>query len=184
MREILHRILPAGLLQEARHDVAAEMERNPGPDFAQKGRIRLSWFDSTAINAIARRLSAHAGLPFRADRSGAQLQRPDGSHHQGWHQDLPAIGGLVGFTMWVPLDPIDGTRPTLEFAGEAPAQDSEYEAQGFSNEDMRGVAFVPTVIDRLELGDVVMFGPLELHRTYCDASMTQPRLSLDLRFLP
>jgi len=32
-------------------------------------------------------------------------------------------------------------------------------------------------------GDVVTFGPRELHRTFVAPTMTQPRLSLDLRFI-
>jgi hypothetical protein len=183
MREIFHAILPVKLLQDARHDCASWMQAHREGYFAKLGRIRLSLFQSQAIGTIVDRLAAHANFPFRPDRSGVQLQKPDGAHQLGWHQDWVAIGNRPGITAWVPLDSIDGTRPTLEFAGAIAPIPHHEDEHGFMIADLAGKTVVSTVVERLELGDVVMFSPLELHRTYCDGSMTQARMSLDLRFV-
>jgi hypothetical protein len=172
------------LIERAREDCIAEIERQFGEDFARR-RIRVPLFPSDSITAIVNELTAILGLPFRADRSGVQLQQPDGRHGQQWHQDWGTMANpdAIGVTAWIPLDPIDGTRPSLEFAGELPPLAHEYDARGYALTSHPELAIHPTPLLNLNIGDVVTFGPRELHRTFLAPTMTQPRLSMDLRFI-
>ena len=87
-----------------------------------------------------------------------------------------------GMVVWVPLDPIDGTRPSLEVAQPMLPLRHIADPKGFLIFD--GIISVgeTTVLNDLELGDVAAFTPYAPHRSYIAPTMTNTRLSLDLRF--
>jgi hypothetical protein len=186
--KILTSAIEPQLIERARQDCVAEIQRQFAADLARQGRIRVPLFPSEPITRIIDELVIILGFPlssFHADRSGVQLQQPDGRHGQQWHQDWGAMANphAIGITAWIPLDPIDGTRPSLEFAGELPPLAHEYDARGYALTSHPELAIHPTPLLNLNIGDVVTFGPRELHRTFVAPAMTQPRLSLDFRFI-
>jgi ectoine hydroxylase-related dioxygenase (phytanoyl-CoA dioxygenase family) len=184
--KILTSVIEPQLIERARQDCVAEIQRQFPGDFARQGRMRVPLsFPSDPITRIINQLVTILGLPFRADRSGVQVQQPDGRHGRQWHQDWETMADphAIGVTAWIPLDPIDGTRPSLEFAGELPPLAHEYDAHGYPLTSHPELAIHTTPLLNLNIGDVVTFGPRELHRTFVAPSMTQPRLSLDLRFI-
>jgi ectoine hydroxylase-related dioxygenase (phytanoyl-CoA dioxygenase family) len=173
------------VIERARQDCLAEIQRQFAGDYARQGRMRVPLFPSDPVTRIVNQLATMLGFPFRVDRSGVQVQQPDGRHGQHWHQDWGAMANphAIGVTAWIPLDPIDGTRPSLEFAGELPPLAHEYDARGYALTSHPELAIHPTPLLNLSIGDVVIFSPRELHRTFVAPSMTRPRLSLDLRFI-
>jgi ectoine hydroxylase-related dioxygenase (phytanoyl-CoA dioxygenase family) len=183
--KILTEVIQPQLIERARQDCLAEIQRQLVGDFTRQARMRVSLFPSDPITRIVNELVRILGFPFRAERSGVQLQLPDGRHSQQWHQDWGAMANphAIGVTAWIPLDPIDGTRPSLEFAGELPPLAHEYDSRGYALTSHPELAIHPTPLLNLSIGDVVTFGPRELHRTFVAPTMTQPRLSLDLRFV-
>ena len=183
--KILTEVIQPQLIKRARQDCLGEIQRQFAGDFARQARMRVSLFPSDPITRIVNELARILGFPFRPDRSGVQVQFPDGRHGQQWHQDWGAMANphAIGVTAWIPLDPIDGTRPSLEFAGELPPLAHEYDSRGYALTSHPELAIHPTPLLNLSIGDVVTFGPRELHRTFVAPTMTQPRLSLDLRFI-
>lgn len=101
-----------------------------------------------------------------------------------WHQDgagmRPAEDSIVA---WVPLTPIDGNTPTIEFSKLQMTQLLEHERNSnrFLEVENNGDAG-STIVTDLEPGAVVIFSPWTLHRTYRTREMKDSRLSLDLRF--
>jgi hypothetical protein len=178
--------IPLDLIEQAREEVLANTEMfNRKPEYAHQQRIELDGLDSPTIKKIADLCEALTWHPWRPKKSGAQVHGPKSfeTTSQSWHQDIVALDGPVGCTVWIPLDPIDGTRPSLRFGGEHPALQHHIDQRQFS--------YVPdievdvySILNRADLGTVVMFSWSELHGTYWDSNMTNGRISLDLRFTP
>lgn len=87
-----------------------------------------------------------------------------------------------GLVAWVPLDMIDGSRPSLEIAPEEELRPHYLDERRFlvseGSHDRPDAAVMLGLIP----GDVVLFSPRAPHRTYCGPGMTNTRLSLDMRF--
>lgn len=90
--------------------------------------------------------------------------------------------GKPGAIAWVPLDPIDGSRPTLEIASEEDRKAHHRDDRRFLETDDNRDRSDAVIVSELEIGDIVLFSPYEPHRTYCTPDMRNERLSLDLRF--
>jgi ectoine hydroxylase-related dioxygenase (phytanoyl-CoA dioxygenase family) len=190
----LKRFLPKGLVLKARETATQELlgaNNSKNEDvrriFRRQGGLRLDEVKSPYIHAIANTLSEHFNLPHDHTKCSLREQIPESSMGLRWHQDYAPMQlkpGEDGVVCWVPLDPIDGLRPSMVVAKECQRlrhmrDDHRFlvidPSCGFEPED--GV-----IITDLEEGDIVTFSPYAPHRTYSNRMMTQPRYSLDLRY--
>lgn len=190
--------LPRDLVLAARAAVMAELARcqcgladpKVAATVALQGGFPLT--DVQPFPEIARLLRPFVrtlvpGAVVRLSSSSARLQVPSGEDKRlGWHQDaVPMQMGTKeqGVVAWLPLDPIDGTRPTLQVC--EPLRTVVRHAadkRQFSVATDPQVQPVCKVLEEMAVGDVALFSPFAMHRTYTDEHMTQPRLSLDIRF--
>lgn len=98
---------------------------------------------------------------------------------------MELVPGQIGMVAWVPLDPIDGTRPGLEvqpLSTPGPLPHHRDQRRFLVADEQSEDTADAVVIDGLRLGDIVLIDPYEPHRTHCTPAMTNPRLSLDMRF--
>lgn len=97
-----------------------------------------------------------------------------------WHQDAAPMKS-DGVVAWVPLDPIDGSRPSLEICDRLQEIVShETDSRGFliaTKAPLKG-----EVLTAMDPGDVAFFSPYAMHRTHIDPTMPNTRLSVDMRF--
>lgn len=152
---------------------------------ANQSGLRLSDIDSPSIREMAAKLERKIGLPCDMTKSSARMQPPSGTYKLNWHQDYAGMGlkpEQAGMVAWVPLDPIDGTRPGLEVAGAVEPMAHHRDARRFLVADDCSGRPGSVVIDLSFLGDAVLLTPWEPHRTYCTPAMTNSRLSVDMRF--
>lgn len=151
--------------------------------YKAQGGIRLSEIQSAAILLLTAQLQQIVGQPCDLSKCSVRLQKPDGDQQLRWHQDYapmklePDEDGVVA---WVPLDPIDGTRPTLEIAKIKAPFSHHHDALGFLVSSWQG--FDGRVLTDMAVGDIALFSPYAPHRTVCLPEMKNSRLSLDMRF--
>jgi len=104
----------------------------------------------------------------------------------GWHQDYIAMemrnSILRGVTVWIPLDPIDGTRPTMEFGAENEKGPRQHQSDQWKFAVSEYAPAGTMILKDLPAGSAVLFGPLLMHRTYIAPEMTHSRISMDIRF--
>lgn len=145
--------------------------------------INLSDIPCPALWVLSGRLSTVVGLPCSLRRSSVRLQTCGGERQLHWHQDwapMDLAPGQRGEVAWIPLDAISGQRPTIEIAAEGDRKEHERDERVFLV--IPSGSFCGQIVTDLSVGDVVFFSPYEPHRTYIDDAMTEPRLSLDMRF--
>ncbi len=151
--------------------------------FRRQRGIRLSTIECDEIKSVVLYLEAMTGLKCDLTQCSARYQEPDGEHQLRWHQDAAPMKlgpDEEGIVAWVPLDPIDGTRPTLEIADPEPAHEHVTDKKRFlviENAEFKGAP-----VKDLAVGDIVLMSPYEPHRTLIEPGMTQPRISMDMRF--
>jgi hypothetical protein len=169
------------ILIQAKKDVLDNRDKS----WKKQNRINLSQVESKAIEEIAAQCQSITWFPYMPERSGAQIHEPNskGDSAQTWHQDIVALGGEHGCVAWVPLDPLDGTRPSIMFAGERPSIRHYKDERDFSVA-LDPVVETATLILKMELGDIIVFNWSELHSTYWPEGLTNGRVSLDLRYAP
>ncbi len=151
--------------------------------WALQSGINLSDIPCPALGVLAGNLSSVIGLPCSLRFSSVRLQACTGDRQLRWHQDcapMQLVDGQRGEVAWVPLDEIDGTRPTLEVADVTSGRAHERDDRIFLV--IPGAEFIGDVLHRMSVGDVAFFSPYAPHRTYVTDAMTESRLSLDLRF--
>lgn len=140
-----------------------------------------------------------AGRPLYLlrDYCSVRLQAPNENMKAlGWHQDSAVVGGITyrgsgiygigtsGYVAWVPITPIDGLTPSLQFI-----PNWFWPAEHRSNPDNAYLeAVVPpngsiVTVDKLDRGDIFLFDLDIPHRTYVAPGMTKERLSIDLRLV-
>lgn len=141
-----------------------------------------------------------------------RLQPQRAETRASFHQDLQFLWPHSGpmLTVWIPLDPCDGSRPGLQLlprrlaalAGPSRAQ-RQAEDPGFRDyaERGRGIAYdaglALTDADvarlapgaalwepRLPLGDVLVFDGMTIHRSGLHPGMAAARVSIELRCTP
>lgn len=150
--------------------------------FQRQGGLRLSDLKSAEIGRLARALEIRLGLVCDLSKCSARTQKPNGDYQIPWHQDRAAMDAENGMVAWVPLDPLDGTRPSLEIAPEEAAAWEHYRDERRFLVSDRVPSGPSAILSGLEPGDVVLFSPLAPHRTWCEPGMVNTRLSLDMRF--
>ncbi len=179
----------AGLLGAVRvHCLQAISRISEAPEYdrgtwALQSGIRLASIECGPLLVLAAALQSECGLPCSLARSSVRLQACDGVRRLRWHQDYAPMGlaeGQVGMVAWVPLDAIDGSRPSLEVARERPRLEHGEDDRAFLVAP--GVELAGEVLADMAVGDVAWFSPYEPHRTYIGPWMWRPRLSLDVRF--
>ncbi len=151
--------------------------------WALQSGIGLASIECAPLLVLAATLQVHCGLPCSLARSSVRLQAHDGARQLRWHQDYAPMGlaeGQVGMVAWVPLDAIDGSRPSLEVARETARLEHRTDDREFLVAP--AVELAGKVVNGLAVGDVVWFSPYEPHRTWVGPWMWRPRLSLDVRF--
>jgi hypothetical protein len=149
--------------------------------FERQGGLKLSTCYGTIFQAIGDLLEPIAKFPANLPRSSGRIQYPSDPKRLAWHQDLTALDMQDGIIAWVPLDPIDGTRPTLQIGNDSPPVKHKGDMRGFAVATHQDYPVLETLTG-LDVGDVCWFGPLTLHRTYSTPDMTNTRHSLDMRF--
>ena len=190
--EIVDKLIDATSMASARASVAQAIadvgKRASNHDqevFALQHRLPLGCIAGIpAIRRIIRLLEDRIGLPCDPGKGGIQHQSPDGTYRLRWHQDSPIMGmseKMRGRVAWIPLDPIDGRRPSLAFAKRGKQAPHHADARSFAVADVEFEKYM--VIQNLDLGDVVLFSPHVFHSTYVDPLMSESRYSIDLRFL-
>jgi ectoine hydroxylase-related dioxygenase (phytanoyl-CoA dioxygenase family) len=162
--------------------------------FGNQRGMRLSEVKSDAIPIAISIMEDLEGLGCDPTNCSVRIRDPDGSYSLGWHQDYASVGiealnpefykkyeNKLVKVAWIPLDPIDGTRPTLEVAEPEDPREHHRDAMRFlvadELKDREG-----QVIKGMEPGDVLLFSPYAPHRSYSSPGMTNTRLSIDLRF--
>lgn len=153
--------------------------------YARQGGCRLSEIESMAVRRLVRELMLKSKLSCDLSKCSVRRQKPSGVHKLPWHQDYAPMQlqpGCPGIVAWVPLDPIDGSRPSLEIAPSEEPLSHYCDDRNFLVSDDAAERTGSVTVSDLDPGDVVMFSPYEPHRTYCTPDMTSERLSLDLRF--
>lgn len=187
--EILRNALDVNLLTAVRDhvmraiDTVCEASTATRSTFTDQRGINLSDITSPAILLLTAQLQQITNLPCNLSKCSARQQFPDGEYQLRWHQDCAPMElqhGETGVVAWVPLDPINGTRPSLEIAEPVPAHDHVRDERVFLV--IEGQEFHGKQIRGLAVGDIVLFSPYAPHRTYCSHEMSRPRLSLDIRF--
>lgn len=157
-------------------------------DGGQTGRslAKAPW----AMQELAPRLMAAAiieiGTPpvFKPELCSYRIQAPDAKGLR-WHQDVTALGGVVGVVFWVPLINIESITPTLAISR------TEYEPMEHERDDA-GYAVLPAdfapdefdIVSRLDLGDVVVMKPTTVHCSHVPTGAWFGRPSLDIRAVP
>jgi hypothetical protein len=177
------------LIEIIRAHVLDAIERVNEADFytqgtfsAQRG-IRLADIPTPALSMLAGQLGSYLGKPCNFLKSSARQQFPTGQYKLPWHQDGAPMGfyaAKTGMVAWVPLDDIDGSRPSLEIADDAEPMDHIEDERMFL--EIPNMDFKGQVIPNMKVGDVLLFSPYAPHRTFIAPEMTNPRLSLDMRF--
>ena len=86
-------------------------------------------------------------------------------------------------TMWIPLDPLDGTRPSVEYVSGWTETVYDHIAGGDMvernlPESIRGN---PRYVVEAELGDVVVHDQNAVHGTYVTPEMTNSRRNIEIR---
>ncbi len=186
MFRIDRQILDPKLLFLAKRELLLAIERL-FPDtkdysvYQRQGGVVLSSCTGTTFAIIGDILEPFAKLKPSLKHSSGRVQYPSDPKHLAWHQDVTAMYGKDGMIAWVPLDPIDGTRPTLQLAGSSEHVKHGVDPRGFAIAKDQRITATDTLTN-LEIGDVVWFDPGMLHRSYSTPDMTNPRHSLDMRF--
>jgi hypothetical protein len=154
--------------------------------YARQRGIRLSKiYPRNAINVIADQLNWLTGMRCDLNRSAGKSNDPKEDIRLGWHQDVAGMAieeGEEAVVAWVPLDPIDGSRPSLEIGPSSYGWPHIRDEHRFLVLEKEPIGLSGTVVQGLDRGDVVLFSPYTFHRTYVNESMTETRLSLDMRF--
>jgi hypothetical protein len=120
------------------------------------------------------------------------LRRVEPSHRESavpFHQDLNAFGRLM-VNVWTPLVPCGRDAPGLEVVArrtpmliETVAAESQYDALQISDDLIRErFGTDATIRPEMAPGDVLILLGTTIHRTYMTPSMTERRLSMELRF--
>ncbi len=186
MLRIDRQIIDPKLLALAKRELLLSIERL-FPDtkdysvYQRQGGVMLASCTGTIFSAIGDLLEPIANLKLSLKHSSGRVQYPSDPKHLAWHQDVTAMHHNDGMIGWVPLDPIDGTRPTLQLAGSCEHVKHGVDPRGFAIAKDQRITATDTLTN-LEVGDVVWFDPGMLHRSYSAPDMTNPRHSLDMRF--
>ncbi|MFY7974567.1 MAG: phytanoyl-CoA dioxygenase family protein [Rubrivivax sp.] len=189
----------------ARRALAASPPGDPDRQ-PTSGSLRLlalgpGWLDDfdAALRPLALGSGSVSGWTLLRHDSWLRVQhpvasRPPGEHPHGWHQD-----GALGHdflcaaveparprtmcTLWLPLVDCGNRAPSLEWlAVEEPVLLPPDQLVDAALRQRHPVA--PRVHAVLAAGDALVFGGGLLHRTHVTPAMTQPRISLELRWVP
>ena len=148
-----------------------------------------------AVAASAAAAPLTAALGTRPWCNLAQSWLRHGRPPHGWHQDgalrhdflahagepAPSGAALAVWTLWITLTPCGEDAPSLQWVdAQAAGLLSPEQLQHDAVLQRYGAAAMPHAV--LQPGDALLFGGLCVHRTHLTAAMTQPRLSLELRF--
>jgi hypothetical protein len=182
-------IFPPHLVAGAVDDVLGAIKRNLGESFHDQGGISLDLIDSPSIKEMLDVMVAKFGLPTDPRLCSARLQRPDGCFRLPWHQDwapmdlqrlVKEFGPVKARVCWVPLTPVDGRRPSLEVAEPAAPNNHLIDDRQFLY--LPDYEAVGTILKDAVAGTCWSFSPFAPHRTWVTPTMTEDRISLDLRF--
>lgn len=180
-------IIDPKLLELAKQELLKSIERIE-PDsrdasiYARQGGIRLASCLGTVFSIVGELLEPIAKFPVDLRRSSGRIQHPCDRRHFAWHQDLTALDGRDGLVAWIPLDALDGSRPTLQIGKTIHPIEHKLDDRRIAVAIDQDHEAIETIVG-LEVGDVCWLGPYTMHRTYSTPDMTNPRHSLDMRFL-
>lgn len=163
---------------------------------AHQGYVAQIFSESQIITAMAAYLEGDAVImPFHASviRYNHGENQPD---HLAWHQDESAgIENVPELTCWLPIDPkiVGETAPGLEVLPRSDAEMLPLANPGAPPPD--GLAIDSTAIKAaarketpwlpvMAVGDAMLFSGRTPHRTGYRPGMTEPRLSVEVRFWP
>ncbi len=188
--KLLPRLLPAALCDDWRR-------RTEGMTISLP-LTQLPLDAGEVLQAVARSAAAAplvAALGPQPWCNLAQSWLRHGRPPHSWHQDgalrhdflahagepAPPDAALVIWTLWIALTPCGEHAPSLQWvAAEAAGLLSPEDLQHDALVQRYGAAAMPHAV--LQPGDALLFGGLCVHRTHLNPAMTQPRLSLELRF--
>lgn len=147
--------------------------------------LNLNHVPDAALWPLCAEVERLTGLRVSLARSSFRIQRHNSRCPLPWHQDYEQMGGtsavLAGMVCWVPCDPLDGSRPSVEVAEPVPPQPHQEHPNhflGFVQQD----GWHGTVLSGLAVGDAVLFSPLAPHRTVLQGRRS--RASFDFRCYP
>jgi hypothetical protein len=144
----------------------------------------------TFIQALQAHFSA-GELEVNVESTGVRRCDPLGwKNFLPWHQDL--LHRKETFvTVWVPLCDVGHDAPGLELVPTALREKQHHDSgidvtygKGMDDEQVNQSVSTARLQPVLSLGDVLVFSPYTLHRTYQTPDMTRQRVSLDVRVHP
>ncbi len=109
-----------------------------------------------------------------------------------WHQDVHARRDSF-VTIWTPLCRVGEEAPGLEVLPRrlsekvlknTTGEEVAYEGKGVPDAEVRRLFGDERFHPVMDVGDVMVFSPYNLHRTYVTESMSKARISLDVRLNP
>lgn len=146
-------------------------------------------------SSFVKSLQQHFGeeeLVCYAEPTGIRYCNPQGwQNYLPWHQDLLAREDHF-LTIWVPLNRVGDDAPGLEVVPVALKEklssvtglDVSYDNKGIPDEQVRERFGPEQFHPVMDVGDVMVFSPYAVHRTYFSPGMTKSRISLDVRLNP
>ncbi len=187
--KILHSAIAKSLIDLVREDIVrliGEAENFNAYDsgvWKLQSGIGLSHCNTVSMMVLTAQLQDITKQPCDLDKCSARLQAPNGEKQLRWHQDYSPMqlnAGEDGIVAWLPLDQLDGTRPSLEVA--SPCKPFDHETDKYLFKVIQDGDFIGQILSGIGPGDVILFSPFAPHRTYIAPGMTNSRLSLDMRF--
>lgn len=148
------------------------------------------WLDSVLkspiIQSILKEIFGHQAY-LLLNNSSPRRQGGDYLEHAiPFHQDCEFIGNVKkAVNLWIPLTPSGGVYPGLEFCLNGPQYPVFALQQSQELRQRIEKHFQPEQLWRPEMqpGDVLLFSPYTIHRTYLPEACTKTRFSSEIRLI-